>query len=84
MVLRSAGRKLTHGKYSAATRQIKVRLSLFVVVLRWLRRQAGLPVPDATYFRPRMTEGQAARVVEELCEERCGTKNTMTRAQRHQ
>ncbi len=65
-----AGRKLTHGKFSAASRKVIERINLFVMVLRWLHKEAGLPVPDGTALRPRLTAEKASRVLAEIRKER--------------
>lgn len=65
-----AGRKRTHGKFSAASRKIVERLYFFAWLLRALHKEAGLPVPDGTLFRPRMTAAKAWRILEEIREER--------------
>ncbi len=65
-----AGRKPTHGKFSAASRKLVERLNLFASVLRWKHKVAGQAVPDGAHFRPRVTAEKAIQILREIEEER--------------
>ncbi len=65
-----AGRKPTHGKFSATSRKIAERLNLYALVLRLMHKDAGLPVPSSTFFRPRMSGAKALKILNEILEER--------------
>ncbi len=65
-----AGRKPTHGKFSAASKKIAERLNLFALVLRWVHKSAGLPVNSDALLRPRMSGAKAMKILNEILEER--------------